>query len=146
MLQEANIICHPVAALGYGRKHIQNTAIDLSGVGLTANIETAVKAEVCADHAIHFIDLCCVSAKQFQEARFRAGSTTAPEEFHCSDHKIQFFQIGPKILHPKCGPLTHRHQLSRLIVSIPQSRHGFVLIRKGRQVGNYLQQLRAKIL
>ena len=138
MLQQADFVCHPVAALGNGRQAVKDPAVQLPGVGLAADGEALVKAKVPADHPVHLIDLGGVSVKKVQEAGLGAGGAPAAQELHIVNDKIQFLQVGKQILHPKGRPLAHGHQLRRLIVGIAQGGQGLVAVRKLRKVLHHL--------
>ena len=101
MLQKADIVCHTVTTLCHRGKSVQNTAVYLAGIGLTCHIEAFVKTEVCGDHTVHFIYFLRIAFKQIYEAGFGSGGATATEKFNVFDGKINFFQVGKKILHPK---------------------------------------------
>ena len=145
MLQKPNVICHAIAALGNGGKHIQDPAVQLSGIGLTADREASFKSEVCADHPVHFIDLPGIAAKQLHKAGLCSGGTPAAQELHAADDKIQLLQIGQKILHPEGRPLAHGHKLGRLIVGIAQGGHGFIPLSKFCKICNHLQKLSTQV-
>ena len=122
VLQKTYIVCHTAAALCYGRKTVQNAAVDLAGIGLTADIKQAVKAKVIRDHAVHAVDFVGISAKQLDKACLGTGGAAAAKKFEVLQHKVKLLQIGQKILHPECGTLAHRDRLRRLIVGITQCR------------------------
>ena len=141
VLQQADIICHPVAALGNGGQAVENPAVQLSGIGLAADIKAAFKSESGADAPVHLVNLLPVAVEQFQEAGFGAGGAPAAQELHAVNHKFQFFQVGGKVLHPQCCSFAYRHQLGRLVVGIAQRGHSLVGISKFRQIGQDFLQL-----
>ena len=134
MLQEPEVIGHAVSTLGNGGQHIQNAAVGLSGIGLAADGEAALKAEGGGDPAVHLVDFRPVALKEIHEAGLGAGGAPAAQEAQSGQHVIQLLQIGAEILHPQCGPLAHRHRLGGLIVGVAQSGRGSVLPGKGRQI------------
>ena len=137
MLQQTDVVCHPIAALGNGRQAVQDPAVQLPGIGLAADGEALFKAEVMADHPVHLVDPGGITVKKIQEAGLGAGGAPAAQELHIVNDKIQFLQIGKQILHPQCCPLAHGHQLRRLIVGIAQGGQGLVGIRKVPEVRNH---------
>ncbi len=145
MLEQADVIGHAVAALADGGQHIQNAAVQLPGIGLTAHAEAALKAEIPADEAIHFVNLAFVPIVQVHEAGFCTGGAPAAQELHAADDEVQLFQIAHQVLHPQGCPLADGHQLGGLIVGIAQGGGCLILVCKGRQVGNHLQQLCTQI-
>ena len=146
MLQQADVVCHAVAALGNGGQAVQNAAVQLPGIGLTADVKALVETKVPADHAVHFVDFPGIPIKQLQEAGFRTGGSPAAKELHGADDKVQLLQIGDKVLHPECRPLADRDQLGGLIVGVAQGWHGLVRFREYGKIGNHLQQFAPEIL
>ena len=57
MLQQANIVCHPIGTLRNRRQTIQDAAVHLSGICLPADIKTRCKSEFRADLPVHLVDL-----------------------------------------------------------------------------------------
>ena len=138
MLQQADVVCHAVAALGDGTQAIQNAAVHLPGIGLAADGEALVEAELGADLAVHLVDLLAVALEQVHEAGLGAGGAPAAQELHVIQHEVQLLQVRQQVLHPQRGPLAHGHQLGGLIVGVAQSGHSLVGVREGGQVGNHL--------
>ena len=145
MLQQPNVVCHPVAALGDGGQHVQNPAVQLPGVGLTADGEALGEAEIPADFGVHGVDFGSVSVKQVQKACLGAGGAPTSQESHVVDDKVQLFQVGYQVLHPQGGPLAHRDQLCRLIVGVAQGGHGFIGVGKFGKICQHLQKLSPEI-
>ena len=146
MLQKSNVVCHAVAALGDGRKAVQDAAVKLPGIGLAADIEALTKAKVGADAAVHLVNFRRVPVKQLQEARFRAGGSPAAQEFHGFHDKIQLYQIADEVLHPQRRPLANRNKLGGLIMGVAQRGGRLVRFRKTGKVGDDLQQLSPEVL
>ena len=146
MLQKPNVVCHAVAALGNGRKAIQDAAVQLPGIGLAADIEALTKAKVGADAAVHLVDFFRIPIKQLEEAGFGTGGSPAAQEFHGFHDKIQLYQIADEVLHPQRCPLAHRDQLGGLIMGVAQRGRGLVRFRKTGKIGDDLQQLSPEVL
>ena len=138
MLEQADIVSHTVAALSNGRQAVQNAAVYLAGVSLTADIKALLKAKIGGNHAVHFIDLSRVALEQFHEAGLRTGSAAAAQEFDVFNGEVDFTKVAQEILHPQRGALAHRHQLCGLVVGVAQSGQCLVLLGKIGQIGDYL--------
>ena len=145
MLKETDVVCHAVTALGHGGEDVQNSAVHLAGIGLAADGETPLKAELRADLPVHLVDLGAIAVKEVQEAGLRAGSAPAAQEFEVPQDKVQLLQVRQKILHPQRGPLAHRHQLGGLIVGVAQGGGGLVALCELGEVRHHRQQLAPEI-
>ena len=145
MLQQPNVVCHAVAALGDGRQAVQDAAVQLPGIGLAADVEALTKAKVRADAAVHLVDFCRIPVKQLQEAGFRASGSPAAQKFHGFHDKIQLYQIADEVLHPQRCPLAHRDQLGGLIMGVAQSGSRLERFRETGKVGDDLQQLSPEV-
>ena len=111
MLKQADVIGHAIAALCDRREDVQNAAVHLARIGLTANIKAAVKAEFGGDHPVHLIDFLCIPVKQLHKAGFCAGCTAAAKEGDGSENEVELFQIGNEVLHPQTGAFSDGDQL-----------------------------------
>ena len=145
MLEQADVVGHAVAALRDGREAVENTAVHLAGIGLSAHVKARVKAEIRREHAVHLVDLRVVALKQVDKAGFRAGGAAAAEELDVFDREINFAQIRKEILHPQRRALAYRHQLRGLIMRIAQRGQRLVLAGKVGQIGDHLEQLAAQV-
>ena len=77
MLEEADVIGHPVAALGNGGEAGEDPAVHLPGIGLAADGEDLVETELGGNLPVHPLDLLPIPVKEIQEAGLRAGGTPA---------------------------------------------------------------------
>ena len=145
MLEQADVVCHAVAALGDGGQAVQDAAVHLAGIGLAADGEALVKAELGADLAVHLVDLFAVALKQVHEAGLGAGGAPAAQELHVLQHEVQLLQVGQQVLHPEGGPLAHRHQLGGLIVGVAQGGRGLVGVGELGEVGQHGDELAPEI-
>ena len=141
MLQQADVVCHPVAALGDGGQNIQDPAVQLPGIGLAADGKALVKAKVPGDHFVHLVDLGAVSVEEVHEAGLGAGGAPAAQEAHIFDDEVQLLYVAEQVLHPQSGTLAHGDQLSGLIVGVAQGGHILVGVGKLPQIGQHLQKL-----
>ena len=139
VLQKPDVIRHPIAALSNRGQDIQDPAVQLPGIGLTADAEALAESKVRADFPVHFVDLPGVAAKKLQEAGLGAGGAPAAEEFHSFQHKIQLVQIRKEILRPESGALAHSDQLRGLIVGVAKGRHGLIGVGEFCQIRYHLE-------
>ena len=145
MLQEADIVGHAVAALCNRGQAVQNPAVHLTRIGLSADVKARLKAKVSRDHAVHLVNLRLVALEQLHEAGLRARRAAAAEEPDVLQRKVDLVQIGEEILHPQRRALADGHQLRRLIVRVSERRQRFVRLGEVRQIGDDLEQLTAQI-
>ena len=146
MLQQADIVRHPVAALGQGAQGIQNPGIRFAGIGLTADGEAFGKAEGTGNAAVHFINLRFISLEQVHEACFGTGGSAAAQEAEMINHEINLFQIRGQVLQPQGSTLAHGHRLCRLVVGIAKGWHILILLREIAQALHGAQQFPAQVL
>ena len=145
VLQQADVVGHAVDALGYGGQAVQDPGVHLPGIGLAADGEAGVKAELGGNAAVHLVDLCLVPVKQVHEAGLGAGGAPAAQKTQAAQDKIQLLQVRQQVLEPQGGPLAHGHRLGGLIVGIAQGGGGGVFFRKGGEVLHHRQQLAPQI-
>ena len=145
MLEQADIVCHAVGALRDGREHIQNAAVGLARIGLSADGEALFKAELRGDAVIHLVDLITVALEEVDKARLRAGRAAAAEEAHRADDEIQLLEIRAEVLHPQRGALADGHGLRGLIVRVAERRRFGVFTRERGKVAHHTEKLPSQI-
>ena len=145
MLKQTDVVRHAVGALREGGEDVQDAAVGLARVGLAADGEAAVKAELCGDAAVHLVDLRAVAVKEVHEAGLGAGRAAAAEEFQRGENVVELLKIAEKILHPESRALADSHGLRRLIVRVAEGRHGGVFARERGEICQHAEQLAAQI-
>ena len=123
MLQQADVVAHLVGALADGRQAVQDEAVELSRIGLPADVEALVEAEFRGDLAVHLVDLFLIAFKQLHKAGLGTGRAAGPEELHLIDDEVELHQVAVEILQPQAGALAHGHRLRRLVVRVAQTGH-----------------------
>ena len=68
-------------------------AVELSGIGLAADVELALKAELGADPAVHLVYLFFVPLEEVHEAGFGAGGAAAAQKFHGGEDVVQLLKV-----------------------------------------------------
>ena len=145
VLQQADVVCHAVQALGDGGQGVQDAAVHLAGVGLAADVIAAVEAEGGGEAAVHLVDLRAVAVEEVEEAGLRARRAAAAEEFDVLQREVQLAQVGEEVLHPERRALADGDELGGLIVGIAQRRRRLVAVRELREVRQHPQQLAAQV-
>ena len=130
MLQEPHIICKFIRALPDGREGVQDPAVHLAGIGLSAYLKAFVKAERRGDHPVHLIDFSFIAVEKLHKARFGAGGAAAAEKSDIVQRKVQLVQIGRQILYPERRPFSDGDELRGLIMGIAERRQRFVFFGK----------------
>ena len=67
MLQQAEIIRHTVAALGDGAEAGENPAVQLSGIGLSADIEEPLKPESFPQQPVQLLAFSMIPVKKLPQ-------------------------------------------------------------------------------
>ena len=145
MLQQTDILRHPVRTLSHTAQGVQNAAVQLARVSLAADRETLRKTEIICNSTVQAVDFFFIAFEQFQKTCLGSGCPAAAEKTHVLKDKIEFIQIGNEILHPERRALADRYRLCRLIVRIPESRRRFIAFGKQGKIFQELQEFPAKI-
>ena len=145
MLKQTDVVRHAVGALREGGEDVQDAAVGLARVGLAADGEAAVEAELCGDAVVHLVDLRAVAVKEVHEAGLGAGRAAAAEELERGEDVVELLEVAQKVLHPERRALADGHRLRGLIVRVAEGRHGGVFARERGEICQHAEQLTAQI-
>ena len=146
MLQKADIVCHAIGTLSNRGQNVQNPAVSLAGIGLSADEKAFFKAELRRNSAIHLINFLLIPVKKVHKAGLCAGGATAAQETHGGKHMVQLLQVGEKILHPERSAFSHCYRLRGLIMRVAESGRVRVLLGERGQIHQHGQNLSPQIL
>ena len=119
--------------LSNSREDLEHGIVRLAGVGLPADVLTAVKTHAFHDHLLEPEHLARVPVEQLEEAGGRAGRAFAAQRTQLGELKVQLANIEQKIVEPKTGALSHRGRLGRLKMRVGQRALTFPALRKGSE-------------
>ena len=120
MREQTDISGEFLRTLGNAGEHGKHEIIGFSRICLSADGISAAEAELLRYLALQRFDLFLVALKKLEKTCTRAGGSSATEQLHVTEDKIEMLKIEHEILHPERRSLAHRGRLSRLKMRICQ--------------------------
>ena len=136
MAEQAYIARKLRCALRNAGEHLQDSEVDLAGVGLAADGLTGLKAHLRCDAPLKLLDLFCVPVEQLKEACAGAGRALAAEKLQLRELEVELLDIKQQVVYPKAGALADGRRLGGLKMRVGKSRQGFVFLCKLTQRRN----------
>ena len=122
-------------------KNIQNSGINLTGIGLSGNRIALPESHLLCDHRIDLVDGFLISVKKLQKACLCSCCSLGTKKLKASKDILQILKIHHEFLCPQSSTFTNSCRLCRLEMGKCQRRLILIFICKLRKLCDHIDQL-----